>query len=179
MSKKRGFTLVEILVVVAITTLVLAMVGGLLIFMAETSGTLIHKSEELMLVQSIESYLRGALLKKVDGKDVQPLSVSINKINKIDSDGVVTYELTATYPANGDQSTENKITLIWDANEDAIKDNSGKVIFKDTGLSVFRIYLDNEKFVRCELKFEPDGRTQGNHTYDFIIGINNDINYGG
>lgn len=38
MSKKRGFTLVEILVVVAITTLVLAMVGGLLIFMAEKIG---------------------------------------------------------------------------------------------------------------------------------------------
>lgn len=172
MSKKRGFTLVEILVVVAITTLVLAMVGGLLIFMAETSGTLIHKSEELMLVQSIESYLRGALLKKVDGKDVQPLSVSINKI---DRDGVVTYELTAIYPANGDQSIENKITLIWNANEDAIEDNSGKKIFKDTGLGVFRIYLDEEKFVRCELIFESDGRTQGNHTYDFIIGINKTI----
>ena len=134
MSKKRGFTLVEILVVVAITTLVLAMVGGLLIFMAETSGTLIHKSEELMLVQSIESYLRGV------------------------------------YENEGAASLLNGNVKLQEGN---IK-NGDNVIFKDTDLSVFRIYLDDEKFVRCELTFEPDGRTQGNHTYDFIIGINKD-----
>ena len=146
MSKKRGFTLVEILVVVAITTLVLAMVGGLLIFMAETSGTLIHKSEELMLVQSIESYLRGV------------------------------YE---------NEGTANLLNGNIKLQEGNIK-NGENVIFKDTGLSQnngFLIYREtgygNREFIRCKLVFEPNGRTKGNHTYDFIIGINNDINYGG
>ncbi len=155
MSKKRGFTLVEILVVVAITTLVLAMVGGLLIFMAETSGTLIHKSEELMLVQSIESYLRGKY-----EKDVSDLKL-----------------------------------IRYDSNTDCIHyDNDNSVVFKETNLNEFHIYLDinnnneydvgdltindpneaSECFIRCKLIFEPDGRTQGNHTYDFIIGINKD-----
>ena len=153
MSKKRGFTLVEILVVVAITTLVLAMVGGLLIFMAETSGTLIHKSEELMLVQSIESYLRGK------------------------------YEI----------GVSDLISISYDSNTDCIN-YGNSVVFKETNLKEFYIYLDinnnneydvddltindlneaSECFIRCKLVFEPNGRTQGNHTYDFIIGINKD-----
>ncbi len=168
MSKKRGFTLVEMLVVVAITTLVLAMVGGLLIFMAETSGTLIHKSEELMLVQSIETYIRGALL---DENKVQPKSISIEDI------GNGFYTLTATYPVDGGGTKTKTIKIERNESEDTIVDKtsgSGKVIFKDTGLSSFRIYLDDKNFVRCELKFNSDGRTQGNHTYDFIIGINKD-----
>lgn len=61
MSKRRGFTLTEVLVVILLTTLVLAMVGGTLVFLTQSSGTLIHKGEELTLTQSIEDYLRGLL----------------------------------------------------------------------------------------------------------------------
>ncbi len=59
MSKRRGFTLTEIVVVIALTSLVLAMVGGCLYFVSTYSGTLISKSEELTKVQTIETYLRG------------------------------------------------------------------------------------------------------------------------
>lgn len=59
MSKRRGFTLTEIVVVIALTSLVLAMVGGCLYFVSSYSGALISKSEELTKVQTIETYLRG------------------------------------------------------------------------------------------------------------------------
>ena len=59
MSKKRGFTLVEVLVVIAITTLVFALVGGAMVFLTISSGDLIHKSEEIIQTQTIEKHLRS------------------------------------------------------------------------------------------------------------------------
>ena len=171
MTKKRGFTLVEILVVLAITTLVLAMVGGLLIFMADTSGKLIHKSEELMLVQSIETYLRGVLEYKDDAGNVyEPESITVRE-----NDNKNGYNLSISY--SGNPHLTKTVVIIFD--EDSIKEG-GKVIFKDTGLKGFRIYHadvegninEDGPFVRCELVFTPTGgSTPGSHTYDFIIGI--------
>lgn len=59
MSKKRGFTLTEIIVVIALTTLVLAMIGGCLYFISTYSGVLITKSEQLTRAQTIEKSMRG------------------------------------------------------------------------------------------------------------------------
>lgn len=59
MSKKRGFTLVEVLVVIAIATLVFALVGGTFVFLATSSGNLIHKSESIIQAQTIEKHLRS------------------------------------------------------------------------------------------------------------------------
>jgi prepilin-type N-terminal cleavage/methylation domain-containing protein len=175
MTKKRGFTLVEILVVLAITTLVLAMVGGLLIFMADTSGKLIHKSEELMLVQSIETYLRGVLeYKDGAGNVYEPKSITVNREGN-------TYELSISY--SEDPPPTKTVVIIFDKNADQIKegdDGNSRVIFKDTGLKTFDIYYanadgerdDGGPFVHCELVFTPTGgSTPGSHTYDFIIGI--------
>lgn len=169
MTKQRGFTLVEILVVLAITTLVLAMVGGLLIFMADTSGKLIHKSEELMLVQSIETYLRGVLeYKDGAGNLYEPESIAVSGNDN-------TFILSISYSENPHLTKTVEIIFY----EDSIKEGD-KVIFKDTGLKVFRIYHadaegksnDDGPFVRCRLEFKPTGgSTQGSHTYDFIIGI--------
>ena len=175
MTKKRGFTLVEILVVLAITTLVLAMVGGLLIFMADTSGKLIHKSEELMLVQSIETYLRGVLeYKDGVGKVYEPDSITV------DRDGNK-YKLSISY--SEDESITKTVVIIFDEDADQIKegdDDNSRVTFKDTGLEKFEIYhadaegnvYDDGPFVRCRLEFKTTGgSTQDSHTYDFIIGI--------
>lgn len=162
MTKKRGFTLVEILVVLAITTLVLAMVGGLLIFMADTSGKLIHKSEELMLVQSIETYLRGVLEYKDNAGNVyEPKSITVSGEDN-------TYTLSISY--SEDPPPTKTVVIIFD--KDSIKEGE-KVIFKDTGLSSFLIYSNvDDDFVRCKLVFTPTGgSTPGSHTYDFIIGI--------
>lgn len=59
MSKKRGFTLVEVLVVIAISTIVMITVGSTFVFIATSSGDLIHRSEQLVQAQNIETYLRS------------------------------------------------------------------------------------------------------------------------
>lgn len=61
MTKKRGFTLVEVLVVIAISAIIMTAIGTTFVFVATSSGDLIHKSEELMEVQNIETYLRGLI----------------------------------------------------------------------------------------------------------------------
>ena len=58
MLKKRGFTLVELLVAIAITTLLFAMIGGTYIFMAQSQGNLLDKSSELFFAQEIADYLK-------------------------------------------------------------------------------------------------------------------------
>lgn len=57
-DKKKGFTLVEVLVVMLVATLVFAMVGGTMVFITTTSGELLHQSEEIELAKNIEEYLR-------------------------------------------------------------------------------------------------------------------------
>ena len=59
MLKKRGFTLVELLVAIAITTLLFAMIGGTYIFMAQSQGNLLDKSSELFFAQEIADYLKN------------------------------------------------------------------------------------------------------------------------
>lgn len=66
MSKKRGFTLVEVLVVIAITTLVFALVGGAMVFLTKSSGDLIHKSEAIIQAQTIEKHLRSFVDEKTN-----------------------------------------------------------------------------------------------------------------
>lgn len=63
MSKKRGFTLTEVLVVIALTTLIMTMIGTAFVFVGTSSGNLIDKSEQLTQTQSIETYLRSLIAK--------------------------------------------------------------------------------------------------------------------
>lgn len=127
MSKKRGFTLTEVLVVIAITALIMTMLGTTFAFMATSSGTLIHKSEELTQTQSIETYLRGLIAKG-------------------------TYDID-------ELADENIVTL-----DGGYLKVNGKTEFKDTGLKSFRIYKDDNNFVRCELKYDKS-------EYNFILGL--------
>lgn len=81
MSKKRGFTLTEVLVVIAVTTLVLALVGGTLVFMTESCGRLIEKSEELLLVSAIEDSMR----KQFEDGQIAHISLSDGNIKRGDT----------------------------------------------------------------------------------------------
>ena len=81
MSKKRGFTLTEVLVVIAVTTLVLALVGGTLVFMTESCGRLIEKSEELLLVSAIEDSMR----KQFEDGQIAHISLSDDNIKRGDT----------------------------------------------------------------------------------------------
>ena len=57
--KKKGFTLVEVVVVIAISTIVLTMVGGSMIFITSTSANLMQQAEDIDMAKNIETYLRG------------------------------------------------------------------------------------------------------------------------
>ena len=160
MSKRRGFTLTEIVVVIALTSLVLAMVGGCLYFVSTYSGTLISKSEELTKVQTIETYLRGQVV----------LEDGTKYISK-DNCGYITKFAIK----NGD--------LIYKEN-DQDNDQVTKAVIKNTGFDklefeLFRIGNNGERegfnptnnkgefFLECKLtNFE-------NETYTFILGIVN------
>ena len=82
MSKKRGFTLVEVLVVIAITTLVFALVGGAMVFLTKSSGDLIHKSEAIIQAQTIEKHLRSFV---DESNNIKGLTVGNNNKCSIES----------------------------------------------------------------------------------------------
>ena len=126
MSKKRGFTLTEVLVVLALVTVVFVAVGGLMIYMAQSSGSLIHQSEEIMLTQSIEGYIRGMI--EHENVDIEDMLY----ISDIDEDRMLRLE-------NG---------VLYDC-----RSNVPKEIFKDTGLATFRIYKKGN-FYKCYMQYE-------------------------
>lgn len=130
MSKKRGFTLTEVLVVIAITTLIMTMLGTTFVFMATSSGNLIHKSEELTQTQSIETYLRSLIATNTENN--KGYINTLITTNKEKTDCVVYLDDGNIYLKTGESS---------------------KVEFKDTGLTEFKIY-QYDKFIKCELKYK-------------------------
>jgi prepilin-type N-terminal cleavage/methylation domain-containing protein len=70
-EKKKGFTLVEVIVVMLVATLVFAMVGGAMVFITTTSGELLHQSEEIELAKNVEKYLREKQF-SISGGNVEP-----------------------------------------------------------------------------------------------------------
>ena len=58
-QKKKGFTLTEVMVVILVSTLVLAMVGGVMIFITTTTSELIQEAEEIEMAKNIEKYYRN------------------------------------------------------------------------------------------------------------------------
>ena len=151
MSKRRGFTLTEIVVVIALTSLVLAMVGGCLYFVSTYSGTLISKSEELTKVQTIETYLRGQT-----GLDNESEYINYENYEKLLKFAI----------ENGDLINQDGKTVIK---------NTG---FSELKITYFYIDSDNNKkyeitegttqyFVECQLFKE--GSTAPDYT--FILGI--------
>ena len=58
-KKKKGFTLVEVIVVMLVATLVFSMVGGTMVYITITTGNLIKQSEEIDMAKNIEKYVRN------------------------------------------------------------------------------------------------------------------------
>lgn len=58
-KKKKGFTLVEVIVVMLVATLVFSMVGGTMVYITVTTGNLIKQSEEIDMAKNIEKYVRN------------------------------------------------------------------------------------------------------------------------
>ena len=143
MSKKRGFTLVEVLVVIAIATLVFALVGGTFVFLATSSGDLIHKSEAIIQAQTIEKHLR---------------SLDLNDDNK------VTFEKAddnTLYLYKIDSDEQN---VIWNSTSKILTINGTEY----EGIDMFSLSKDDDSFVRCSFTVINNNKTTD---YTFILGI--------
>ncbi len=66
MKEKKGFTLVELLVALACTTLVIAMVTGTFIFVNKSNDKIIEKANLYYQVQTVQKYVRS--LNLTEGK---------------------------------------------------------------------------------------------------------------
>ena len=58
LKKKRGFTLTELLVVILISTIVFAAVGGSLFFVSNMTNKLIAEAKDINMAKNIEKYVR-------------------------------------------------------------------------------------------------------------------------
>ena len=56
--KKKGFTLVEVLVVMLVSTIVFALVGGTMFFISTSTNRYIQQSKDIDTAKNIEKYLR-------------------------------------------------------------------------------------------------------------------------
>ena len=131
MSKKRGFTLVEVLVVIAIATLVFALVGGTFVFLATSSGNLIHKSEAIIQAQTIEKHLR---------------SLDLNDDNK------VTFEKADDTSYKIDSNEQN---VRWNSTSKILTINGTEY----EGIDWFSLSKDDDSFVRCSFTVINNNKT--------------------
>ena len=84
LHKKKGFTLIEVIVVMLVATLVFTMVGGTMVFITTTTGDLIHQAEEIDMAKNIAKYLRAncdnLIIIDNNGGNVQ-YSLNIDELN--------------------------------------------------------------------------------------------------
>ena len=128
MQKKSGFTLVEIIVVIAISAIVLTMVGTTMVFMTNVSGNLLEEAEDIDMAKNIEKYLR-----------------------KFSPNDIIKSENSEKKYTQGNETDFGCFIIDADGN---IKENSSsKTIFSDTRLSIFSIQQEGD-FIKCKMKFE-------------------------
>lgn len=155
MLKKRGFTLVELLVAIAITTLLFAMIGGTYIFMAQSQGNLLDKSSELFFAQEIADYLKENISKF---SNINEIPNSTNGINIVQTEN----------DPNQYNIWINKYTgTLYGPNKSG--SDKEKEIFTNLKINSCVIYRDND-FIRCRLEFTNVHKDKSNHTYIFILG---------
>ena len=78
--KKKGFTLVEVLVVILVSTIVFALVGGTMVFISTSTNKYIEQSKDIDTAKNIEKYLRTL------EEDMQSLEDWNNSIVFVDGD---------------------------------------------------------------------------------------------
>ena len=130
-QKKSGFTLVEILVVIAISAIVLTMVGTTMVFITQITGDILQDAEDIDMAKNIEKYLRGLVNDK--DKTLNDLSIFYNDI---------------------ESNNKNNNAFFRIDDEGNIKEvSSDKPIFSNTRLSIFSIQQEGD-FIKCYMKFE-------------------------
>lgn len=66
LQKKKGFTLIEVLVVMLIATLMFSLVGGAMVFVTTMTDQVMQQSEEIDMAKNIEKYLRKTMQDSLD-----------------------------------------------------------------------------------------------------------------
>ena len=128
-KSKKGFTLMEVLVVVFISTLLITMVAASIIYISKTTAKLIQEAEEIEMARNIANYFE--LLEDED----------FSRLTYKEDIGIVLYE-DYVLSASSDLTYKSK-----------------NIIFSETGLEKFQIYrvLDTG-FIFCSMEFQS-GRT--------------------
>ena len=149
-QKKSGFTLVEILVVIAISAIVLTMVGTTMVFMTQMTGDILQEAEDIDMAKNIEKYLRGLVN---------------DKENPLES----CEDLIITFPSLNNES-KNTFFKIDNGNVIEIeKQEDGtwkdvKTIFSNTRLSIFSIQQEGD-FIKCYMEFKSGKE------FEFILAL--------
>lgn len=69
-NKRKGFTLVEVIVVILVSTVLLTMVIGAMTYINNTIGDFIQQAEDIEMAKNIEKYFRSI--------DINDLTVGLN-----------------------------------------------------------------------------------------------------
>lgn len=140
LQKKKGFTLVEVLVVILISGLVLSMVATAMIFVITSSGDLIQQAEDIDMAKNIEKYLRNTYREKTD------------------------CDFQIEYSEN-DSANNGVFSIDTEGNMYEVVDDGTKIIFSDTGLTVFTISSEENGFIKCYMRFDSGKE------FSFTLGI--------
>lgn len=86
-NSKKGFTLVEVLVVILVSTLVITMVGGTMVFLTTASENMINEAEEIDMAKNIERYIRTIAKENQDN-----FTVILNNNNIENNGNIIFYD---------------------------------------------------------------------------------------
>ena len=135
-EKRRGFTLVEMLVVILVSTLLLTVLAGTMIYITNTIGDFIKKAEEIEIARNIEKHFRDI--------NINDIIADFNNEN----DGI---DVCQKYGVNESSDLINE---------------SGEIIFYNTGLKIFKIYRNTDSnVVKCYMKYDSGIE------FEFVVGI--------
>lgn len=135
-NKRKGFTLVEMLVVILVSTLLFTLVAGTMIYITNTIGGFIKKAEEIEIARNIEKHFRDI--------NINDIIADFNNEN----DGI---DVCDKYGVNESSDLINE---------------SGEIIFYNTGLKIFKIYRNTDSnVVKCYMKYDSGIE------FEFVWGI--------
>ena len=135
-NKRKGFTLVEVIVVILVSTVLLTMVIGAMTYINNTIGDFIKKAEEIEIARNIEKHFRDI--------NINDIIADFNNEN----DGI---DVCQKYGVNESSDLINE---------------SGEIIFYNTGLKIFKIYRNTDSnVVKCYMKFHSGIE------FEFVVGI--------
>ena len=122
-QKKSGFTLVEILVVIAISAIVLTMVGTTMVFMTQMTGDILQQAEDIDMAKNIEKYLRNFSIEIDKGEYIKGFEETFG-VFLIDADGDIKQNEKIIFSDTG--LIEFKI---YDTNVDEIEESDFLVCY--------------------------------------------------